>query len=172
MHCKPCFHPRRSEIDRQIVVGVAYRNIAAAFDLSLGSLSRHKSHIQEALADAVKQRDGERSEQSSALLARVEKLVGEAESLLASAKAKDNIAGATSAINAATRLLELLGRLTGELGSQNSGGIHLTVNKTTNTTINYNDDTEIAVLIAEATRNFDPNEIQRLRMLAEGQPHL
>jgi len=170
VNCKPCFHPKRDQIDRQIVAGTPYRTIAASTGLSLGSLSRHKVHVQQTLGDAIRARESERTEHGSKLLNRVTKLVDEAESLLVIAKSKENIVGATSAINAACRLLELCGRLSGGLATRNTPGIHLNFTRNETTTINnYGDDTEIAVLVAEATNQFDPLVIARLRALAEGQ---
>jgi hypothetical protein len=166
MKCGPCFHPLREQIDRQIVDGVPYRTIATRFHLSLGTINRHRAHLKEMLNDALQERAGERSERGSDLLNRVTKLVDEAESLLAVAKSKENIVGATSAINSACRLLELCGKLSGELSSQNIGGIHLTVNKTT-TVNNYDDDAAFAEMIGEATRGFDVAELMRLKSIAQ-----
>ena len=39
--CKSCAHPRRNEIDRDLVAGISLRNIAAEFGISHVALSRH-----------------------------------------------------------------------------------------------------------------------------------
>ena len=77
----------------------------------------------------------QREEHSGVLVSRVEKLAAAAEEILAMAKADKNLNAATGAINAATRLLELVGRPSGELQSANAGGIHLTMNKISNSTV-------------------------------------
>jgi hypothetical protein len=109
---------------------------------------------------------GERAERGSALHDRVEKLVGEAEQVLAKAKAKDDFRGAVGALGAAAKLLDLLGRVSGELQSANSGGIHLT--KITNVNVtNYDNDRDFAAMVGEATRGFDVRELMRLKAIAE-----
>jgi hypothetical protein len=92
--------------------------------------------------------------------------VAAAEGIVEVARAKDDFRGANGALGAAAKLLDLFGRLSGELQSANSP-LHLTLNRVTNTTIyNYGDDTELAVLVQEATLGFDPSEIERLKKLA------
>lgn len=50
--CSICTHPKRLEIDRLILHGEPYRNIAKQFKLSIGTISRHKeAHIGTDLAD-------------------------------------------------------------------------------------------------------------------------
>jgi hypothetical protein len=73
---------------------------------------------------------------------------------------------ATQALNSMTRALELCARLSGELQSANTGGIHLTLNKTVNLT-NYDTDADFAAMIGEATKNFSHAELDRLRSIAE-----
>jgi len=101
----------------------------------------------------------------SALYNRVEKLVGEAEQILAAAKAKDDFRGANGALGAAAKLLDLLGRASGELQGANAGGIHLT--KITNVNVtNYGDDRELAELLREATCDWNPAVVERFKQLA------
>ena len=165
--CKACIHPDRASIDHQIVNGVPFRTIAATYSLSLGGLSRHRDHVRELLVEAMQARAGERAELGSNLTNRVEKLLGVAEEILTTAKSEKNLTAATGAINACTRLLELCGRLSGELQAPGAG-IHFHATKNVTNIVNIrNDDIEVAVLIAEATKGFDPSEIQRLKMLAE-----
>jgi hypothetical protein len=168
MHCRGCLHRDRDNLDRQIIDGVPFRRLAVSFNLSLGALSRHKGHIKEMIQPRSQD---EREEHGSALLERVQKLIGEAEEILMAAKAKNDFRGANGALGAAAKLLDLCGRLSGELQSANAGGIHLTLNRTTKTIINnYGDsDPEWATMLFEATRGFDPAEITRLKAIAEKQ---
>ena len=170
MNCRTCCHAKRAEIDQQIIAGTPYRIISQTYGLSLGAISRHKEHVKQTLGEAIQRRDGERQEQGSTLLNRVERLVDEAEGVLTCAKSMQDWRGATSALSAACRLLELCARLNGELQSSNSPGIHLTLNKVSTTINNYDSDQELAQLIAEATEGFNPSVIQRFKALATGEP--
>jgi hypothetical protein len=168
--CKVCSHPQRIAIDRQIVNGRPLRALVASFGISLGALHRHKNtHLKEALAEAMRSRASENEEHGTDLLQRVRKLASEAEEILATAKTAGNLKAATSAICACVRVLELTGRLDGSLAQPNTPGLHLHLNKTTINVGSYDDDNELSLLIGEATRNFDPVEIQRLKILAERQ---
>ena len=166
MPCKTCSHHDRNEIDRLIVSGTALRPISARFGLSLGALHRHKTCVKQALADAMRCEQGQRAEQGGQLLERVLKLMETTEKILATATSKEDLRAATGAVGALTRLIELLGRLSGELQSAHSGGIHLnlTSNKVT-IKHGFDDDTEFAQLISEATNGFDPAELLRLQQL-------
>jgi hypothetical protein len=164
MECRACRHPNRDAIDRELVSGVPLRDIVASSGLSLGGLVRHKDHVREMIKERL---PAERAEHGSVLLDRVGKLADRAEALLAVAESKSNVTGATSALNACVRVLELIAKLTGELQPANTGGIHLSLTKVSNTTtINYNDDLELAELVFEATGGFDVDEIMRLKSLA------
>jgi hypothetical protein len=166
MRCKACNHRNRVEIDREIVYGRPLRPLVASTGLSLGVLHRHKSHIREALHEAMRSNERERSGQAGDLLQRVHRLADEAIGILETAKASGNLKAATSAICACTRVLELTGRLDGSLAQPNAPGLHLsfTSNKTM---IKYgaDDDVELARLIAEATDDFNPAELARLQRL-------
>jgi hypothetical protein len=61
----------------------------------------------------------------------------------------------------------LLGRLSGELHQANAAGGGLHLHKHVNVTIghDYTNDLEFAQMISEATRGFDPREIERLRTI-------
>jgi hypothetical protein len=168
-HCKICARKDCPEINRKTVVGVPGRAICAAHGVSLGGWSRHRAHIKQLLAEANAAREDERAEHGSALLKRVLRLSDEAEKILAAASAKNDFRGANGALGAAAKLLDLCARLSGELQSANAGGLHLTLmNRVTNTTIvNYDTDIDFAVMIGEATRGFDVNELLRLKALAE-----
>ncbi len=127
---------------------------------------RHKQCIKVALGQAMRATHEESTAHASDLLQRVQKLAGEAEEILATAKTSGNLKAATAAICAAVRTLELCGRLDGSLAQPHAPGLHLTLNKTINVT-NYGDDRELALLISEATKGFNSNEIERFKQLAE-----
>jgi len=167
MNCAGCLHRDRDRLDAQLVQGVPYRSIAASFNLSLGALSRHKRHVKEMIQART---PGEREEHGKSLLARVEELISEAQDVCRLAKADKKYAAARNALNGVGRSLELIGKLTGEIAAPvNAGGIHLMLNKTVNIA-NYDDDANFARLVFEATRGFDADEIERLKMLAASSP--
>jgi hypothetical protein len=162
MNCAGCLHSNRDALDAQLVQGVPYRSIAAAFDLSLGAISRHRKHVKE----MIQARSSvETSEHGSALLARVEEVITEARAILVDAKANKSFGPATQALNSITRALELCARLSGELQAPNSGGIHLT--KITNVNVTNYDDKELAGLLKEATCGWNPAVIARFQALTD-----
>lgn len=55
--CTICSHPERMEIDAAIAIGTPFRNIVERFTVALGSISRHKEHIAEAVQEAQKAQD-------------------------------------------------------------------------------------------------------------------
>ena len=113
----------------------------------LGTAHRHKEHVK----DLIRERsESERTEHGSQLLERVEKLTDTTEKILASATSKEDLRAATGAVTALTRLLELLGRLSGELQSSNTPGIRLSLQKTTINVSNYDSDPEWATMLYEA----------------------
>ncbi len=165
--CKICVRSDRAAIDKKIASGVHYRILVSEYGLSLGLLSRHRPHItQEIQALVASERSAQRvSGLTSGLLQRLETVISEAQSICAEAKASKSYTSAVAALNAVTRNLQLVGRITGELQS-NSGGIHVTqVNVNVAT---YDDDIEFAAMIGEATKNFSVEELMRLKALAEG----
>jgi hypothetical protein len=166
-------HPQRDRIDQELLSGVAFRSISAWSHVSIGALSRYRARLKQTLGLALKQRSqDERLEHGVSLLSRIESLITEGQDICAKAKADKKYAAASNALNSVARSLELIGKLTGELQTPaNAGGIHLTLNRTTNTIINsYGDsDPEWATMLFEATRGFDPVEITRLKAIAETQ---
>jgi hypothetical protein len=88
MNCKPCTHTQRDRIDADLIRGRPLRAISSEYGCSLGSLSRHRQHVRELIREHV---TGDREERGSNLFNRVEKLVGEAEEILASAKSEKNL---------------------------------------------------------------------------------
>jgi hypothetical protein len=162
MHCGPCNHPHRDRIDMQIINGIPYRTIVAENPgLSLGALSRHRAHITEMLRERTQE---ERAEQGNSLLSRVEDVITGAYTIVKLAKEDKSYAAASNALNSIIRCLDLLGHLTGELQAPGAG-IHFHQTRNITNIVNVNDDSEIAMLFAEFTRNFHPDEIQRLKLL-------
>lgn len=171
MRCKACDHPNVTTINQQIVAGATLRALVASTGVSLGVLSRHRGHIKDLLRESIAREQGERAVHGRSLLNRVEELVDEAQDIVRLAKADKKYAAASNALNSVGRSLELIGKLTGEIAlPTNAPGFHLTLNRVTNTIINnYDTDVDFAVMIGEATRGFDVNELKRLQAIATGQ---
>lgn len=110
--CTICTHPRREEIDRALVEGESFRNIAERFGVSLGALHRHREHVQDDVQQAI---EAKAVRSGRSVLDRIRELNREARSLLEEARSKGRYAAAVQAIGAATRLLELEAKLLGEL---------------------------------------------------------
>ncbi|WP_243092849.1 hypothetical protein [Thermus hydrothermalis] len=115
--CTICTHPQREEIDRALVEGESFRNIAERFGVSLGALHRHREHVQDDVQRAV---EAKAVQVGVSVLDRIRELNREARALLDEARSKGRYAAAVQAIGAATRLLELEAKLLGELDERPS----------------------------------------------------
>jgi hypothetical protein len=113
--CTLCAHLQREEINRCLVAGEGYRNIAERFGTSLAALVRHKTdHIPARLAKAEEAREVAHAD---TLLDQLLTLSKETAAILKEArtgKIKDNDL-ALKAIARAERQIELQARLLGEL---------------------------------------------------------
>ena len=102
--CKVCRHPDRHEIDQALVSGEAYRSVSNRFDTSFPGTARHaQNHLPQELAKEA----GEVA-QGDNLLAQVQRLQEKAE------KAGDHRTS-LAAIRELRGLVELLGKLIGQL---------------------------------------------------------
>ena len=111
--CTVCTHEARAEIERALVAGEAFRNIAERFGTSAAALHRHKAdHLPVKL---VKAREAEEVAQADDLLEQVRGLQGRALAILDKAEEAGELRTALSAIREARGNLELLAKLLGEL---------------------------------------------------------
>ena len=112
--CKCCAHPRRAELDRELVANQRpYRSIAQDFAVSPDSVFRHqRDHLPKLLLQAEGAKD---IAQADDLLAQLKQLNGKARELAAKAESAGDYRTALMAIRELTRLLELTAKLTGEL---------------------------------------------------------
>lgn len=120
--CTICTHPRREEIDRALVEGESFRNIAERFGVSLGALHRHREHVQDDVQQAI---EAKAVRSGRSVLDRIRELNREARSLLEEARSKGRYAAAVQAIGAATRLLELEAKLLGKLDERPSVNVQM-----------------------------------------------
>ncbi len=111
--CTICTHAKRAEINRALVAGEKYRNIAEQFRVTLAPLVRHRDdHIPAAL---VKAKEAAEVAQADNLLAQVCDLRDRAVVILDKAEAADDLRSAIAAIREARGCVELLGKLAGQL---------------------------------------------------------
>ena len=132
--CTICNHANRESIERALLAGQSYRNIAGQFDTSTGALQRHRQeHLPASLATAhaaveVARADTLLDEVRSAG-DRADRLYGHAEMILERAMESKDLRTAVSAISVSVNVmreargyLELRGEISGELNSRSSGG--------------------------------------------------
>jgi hypothetical protein len=102
------------------------------------------------------------------LVNRIEELIREAQDICKLAKADKKFAAASNALNTTARALEVLGKLTGEVPPPiNAGGVHFhrtTINQASD---RIDNDLDLALAVREATRDFNRDEIERLKSIAE-----
>ena len=111
--CTVCTHGARAEIERALVAGETFRNIAERFGTSVAALHRHKAdHLPVKLAKA---QEAQEVAQADDLLSQVRDLQIRALAILDKAEEAGELRTALSAIREARGNLELLAKLLGEL---------------------------------------------------------
>lgn len=118
--CTLCTHPQRAEIDPELVNGTSLRNIAQRFGTSATALHRHKKHLAPALAVA---REAAQVADADSLLNTVKRLLADAQRLTAQAEQAQQLDIALRGIREVRGVLELLGKLSGELQTGTQIGI-------------------------------------------------
>lgn len=106
--CTACTHPQRDEIDRLLLDGAAFRNIAKRFSLSPASLFRHNKHIAKTLSNARQEADILRAD---GLMEHLNHLTAEAARLKQKAEQAKDYRTALAGVREMSRLLELVMRL-------------------------------------------------------------
>lgn len=111
--CSICRHADRDAIDRALVEGQPYRDIAGLYDLSKSAVERHgRSHLPATLTNAA---EAEEVARADSLLAQLRALQERALGILAKAEGSGDFRTALLAIREARGCLELFARLAGEL---------------------------------------------------------
>jgi len=167
--CPVCRDPRRDEIALALL-RKGPKAVAKQFDLKLTDVSYHRRHIPREIARQRQalSKDGEFSNDAASLLSRVEKLLRLAERIVADARIERDWVAATGALREARNCIELLARLRGELQANSAVQVGVAVNVAGNVHATSEElDRMIAVRVSEATGGFNPQEIARLREIAE-----
>jgi len=112
--CSACRHPDRVALDEGLLRGESVRKLAARFGISKSRIHSHRKdgHIPKALAKAA---DAAAVSEGDALLTKVLEVEQEVRRLAAKAERAGDVRGALVGMRELSRILELLGRLSGEL---------------------------------------------------------
>ena len=112
--CTVCDSPKRDEVDRALVAGASFRDIAGQCPgLTKSAVARHAAeHLREALAKAEGAKEPARADD---LLPEMRTLQRVTLGILAKAAAADDLRTALGAIREARGNLELLAKLAGQL---------------------------------------------------------
>lgn len=128
--CKICTLPAkmRATIDRALVEGTTYKAIAARFSTSTRpinqvNLCRHRRHVLP--KELIRRAPTSPPEIAVPLLQRVESLYSQSVAIAHAAQAKGEWTAATSGLREARCSVELMGKLTGELGSSSNTNFNL-----------------------------------------------
>ncbi|HEY8692237.1 MAG TPA: hypothetical protein VIR57_05785 [Chloroflexota bacterium] len=107
--CSVCAHNQRAEIDRALIAGGSFRNIAEQFGTSATALFRHKAeHLPATLVAAQQAQEAAHGDD---LLQQVRDLQQRTYGILASAEASGDGRTALLAVRECRGLLELLARI-------------------------------------------------------------
>jgi hypothetical protein len=111
--CTVCSHPKRSEIDAALLRSDSLRSIVERCSISMGSLVRHsQKHLAQSIAAAKQAREVEAGE---SLIHQARSLHARAMGILERAEAAGHLDTALKAIRELRGILELLGKLDGQL---------------------------------------------------------
>jgi hypothetical protein len=114
--CSVCASPRREAIESAIVAGSGFRAVSRRFEIGRHALQRHaRTHLRHELAAAEEKRQEERGAQAGTLLDRLGGINGDARRILTKAERAADFRAAVGAVRELRGLLELEGRLLGEL---------------------------------------------------------
>jgi len=109
--CTVCNHQEKEKIDKLLVEGKSFRNIAERFSLSSTSVYRHKSHLNGTL---IKAHEAQEITHADNLMEQISSLQSRALNILSKTEVAEDWRAATGAIREARGCLELLGKLAGE----------------------------------------------------------
>ena len=112
MVCQVCNHPKRLEIDRELVQGKSHQKIAKQFGVDAQAVWRHsRNHLSYQLSKAYETKElGE----SMDLLARIDQIINRAEQIFQRNYDKESLSGDTLALKALSEqrsTIELLARI-------------------------------------------------------------
>lgn len=111
--CTVCTHKKRKAIDRELVAGTTFRNIAKRYGLSITALVRHRDdHLPETL---IKAKEAEDKTHAEDLLERFDALLNDARRIGKKAESAENYSAALAGVREMVRINELLLEVRGKL---------------------------------------------------------
>ena len=114
--CSVCTHAHKDEIDEALIAGEPIRDIGRQFGVDKSSISRHKQkHLPSALIKAKKTEEISRADN---LVGEIERLKIQANRIAKKAEQKGDYRTALAGVRELTRIVELLGKLQGEIKDQ------------------------------------------------------
>jgi hypothetical protein len=116
--CTICRHQRQAEINEMLVAGKSLRNIAQRFGTSATALHRHKKHLAQHLVEA---KEAAQAADADTLLDRVKQLLTDAQRITVQAEQAKQLDIALRGIREVRGVLELLSRVSSELGDKARG---------------------------------------------------
>jgi hypothetical protein len=156
MICTVCRAPARDEINRKILSNEPLMKLTTSYNLSYGALHRHKT---DCLSRSV-ERAAEKEDIS--VLHQVRNLVEQCQKISNDCLQEKDRRTAISALREVSRNLALVAQLTGELEQAPSVTVAVQVNLSEQEL-----ELQIAEHVRQATNDFDPDEIRRLKRLLE-----
>jgi hypothetical protein len=170
--CTVCKSPEKLAVENAILRRVPLSRIAEQTKLSVFAMQRHKSHMAKNIVRSAPYETGQ-ALQAVSLLDRVQSLIAEIREIAEKAKKDKSWNCALAALRELRSCLELLGKLSGELQAQTPGPkvqLGVQINNGQPPASSSDDDSgdldlQIARHVQEATLNFDPTEIERLKAL-------
>jgi hypothetical protein len=110
--CTVCMSPDRDAVDAAIVERVPFRTIAHRFAVTRDAAMRHRAHVSASLMAVQRRRDTRNGE---TLADRIESLYTRASAILDAAETEGRSTVALAAVRELRAIVELLGKLTGEI---------------------------------------------------------
>jgi hypothetical protein len=173
--CSICKHPERQAIENALLRKIPMTKIAAQTNTGMYSIRRHLQHMAAGVVRSAPY-EVQQTVQAVSLLDRVQSLIAEIREIAEKAKKDKSWNCALAALRELRSCLELLGKLSGELQAQTPGprvqiGIALGAGQQQRTESDDGNDADldarVAECVREATLDFDPVEIARLKMICQ-----
>lgn len=157
-----CEHENRASVEDALLRKVACAKIAEQYGLSASAIWRHKQHLGRSVVCAG----------ATPLVDRIETLINRIEKIAQQAESAKEFKSAIAGMREIRESIELLARLSGQMplpGRSVSVGVSVNVSAghSRNDASNHDLDLQIAADVREATNDFDPQVIARMKRLLE-----